>query len=330
MDASVLLVAVDAGPRATLAPLAVFPGFNWVDERNLHEELIRASNQKVAAIVVGTSESMEGRELEAVARTFARATGVRLVVVEDYPGNYRSLQGGCADLLIVESSFSEAHYRAKLKERSPPMFSVSPMRYDPFRARGRAARLQYRAALKSVGPCVLWIGQPETEIVLGTLEYLCKELSALKVRLLFKAHPRDQGYASGMYKEFFSQNGDRIIDLTGRDLDHCLSYSPLVALTQFSSMVLEAGFFGVPSIHLLYEELAGELFINQKGYSVPPWCEAGASGLVTKPEETRSILSELIGSERLRQTQIAQFDKYFNVDEFSAKVVFQFLRTWLN
>jgi hypothetical protein len=278
-----------------MAPLLAF-GARWD---------LTAGN--ATALVCGTSQSDSGFALEAAARRQAAGRGIPIACIEDFPGNYREVDGAPTRLLVVEGEFSERLYRSRLKA-PPPMAVVPPARYDSLRgAAPDPAPLAptYR---------VLWAGQPETASCLATLEGIRDFLRAPDLELLFRAHPRDAGYAAGAYRGLLDSLAPRCRDASAAPLAQQLREPLHLVLTQYSSVALEAGFLGVPSVHVLFAGAGADLLMAQKGYAVPMACDAGASFLVN---DTLSlgILDRALRDAVARRTVLERFRRLYHAGE---------------
>jgi hypothetical protein len=295
----VAYVAADHGARETVEALAArVPG-------------ARALGPGTQLLVCGTSDSSSGREIEAQARILANSRGVPCVVVEDYPGNYSAVRAGKPRLLIVAGEF-DAHL-ARVKDAPLDVQICPSVRYDALRRR--------LADLRSSRPAdengVLWIGQPETSDSLQTLMRLLPALPRGKI--WFRAHPRDAGHARGVYADL------PVEDMSGRPLEECLARRPRLLVTQFSSVAIEAGFWGIPSLHVLFSDLAGRRLAARKGYSIPPWCQVGAAFLITQQQDMDCVLDRALGSVADRNAVIQSFDRYFQVDTEGVPVLINLL-----
>lgn len=283
-------------------------------------------------VIAGTSGSIRGRAIESAARRAATDAGKKVVVVEDYPGNYFHVAGSHTDLLVVDSEFSGCINREKFSTRCPPQFVCPPFRYDPYRARAVELRARTQAqwlddprrSLK-----VLWAGQPETDDALGTLERLCPLLRRHDAGLLFKAHPRDRGYKDGRYQNLFLASGIPVTDVTSLGLDDCMALAPRLLVTQFSSMAIEAGFYGIPSVHFLYPDIGGKRLLDLKGFGVTPWCEAGASILINGYSGEEETFATALLDETVRRNTMAKFDAYFHTAGFVAPFFVDYLHKLL-
>jgi hypothetical protein len=207
-------------------------------------------------------------------------------------------------------------YRKTLAEQCPEIWICKPIRYDSFRQAAKVYREMINDKWKSatgLQSFVLWAGQPETEDGIETLHRLSPSLLKMDIVLLLKTHPRDEGYKKGVYQQKLKEWGIMHKDVTSLTLNECMAFGPKLVLTQFSSLAIEAGFYGLPSIHVLYEDIGSKRLYTKKGFSTPPWCLEGASFLITntvhQDEVIRTALKNI--SERNRQLEI--FDQYFGV-----------------
>ena len=291
---AVFLAAGDDGPRAALAPLLAF-GARW-----------GAVEKGARALVSGTSQSDAGFAVEAAARRRAAALGIPVVCIEDFPGNYREIDGAATRLLIVEGEFSERLYRTRLQP-APQMAVIPPARYDAL----RGAALH--AAAEAPPYRVLWAGQPETASCLATLEALLGFLRAPDIEFLFRAHPRDAGYATGAYRKLLAALAPRSTDVTAAPLPQLLREPLRLVLTQYSSVAIEAGFLGIPSVHVLLADAGESLLQLQKGYKAPMSCDAGAAFLVN---DTRSlgVLDQALRDVAARRSVLARFAALYQAD----------------
>ena len=314
-----LLVAADAGPREALSPLQEPFGTALADTgspqavMDTHwQRLIRESGAR--AVVCGTSDSAAGRAVEASARRAASGAGIPVMVIEDFPGNYYDVPGTAGAVLVVESAAAAAFTRSKFRAACPRLEVLSPARYDTFRAAARTLRAMVQASWRSTTPrAILWAGQPETADGVRTLSVLLPVLEKHGLALLFKAHPRDPGYPES-YRALLATSRVQWGDVTGMPVADALALAPRLVLTQFSSVAVEAGFYGIPSLHVLLPEAGGARLLEKKGYGVPQHCEAGAAAFVTGAEGLEGELLDMIGSADRRESIVRCFDAYFNTD----------------
>jgi hypothetical protein len=332
-----IFVGIDAGPRETLAPIA--EAWGTVLESRICTPAdtwgYRISQTTAAIVVVGTSDSTEGKETEAAVRVAARSAGVLLVAVEDYPGNYVPVAGGDADLLLAESDAAKELAHLRLGARCPRAIAISPARFDAMRLRStlnrRSMRYKWIAQLERQEPAaLLWIGQPETEDCVTTLKVLLPLVQAGGLRLLFRAHPRDAGYTASAYAPIAQALGKRFVDVTKLGVPEVFAMAPRLVVTQFSSMVVEAGFQGIPALCLLFPEAGMDRLYSRKGYRVPIVCEAGAAGVCVEPTRLPTILRQFIEDEDARQEVLSRFDSYFEVSGLTCATSIGALKALLN
>ena len=286
-------VAHDHGPRATLEALAArLPG---------------SAPETCDLLICGTSDTAAGRALEAAARRQARARGAAVVVVEDFPGNYAAVQDGAPELVFVESRFAAA--LATEKDASRRVEICPAVRYDALRRRLG----ELRQGLEDSKDAVLWIGQPETRDSLETLKRLLPALEGRGIAVWFRAHPRDEGYSAGAYA------GLEFEDLTARPLEECFARRPRLVITQFSSVAIEAGFWGICAVNALFADLGARTLMAKKGYAVPPWCEEGAAFPILHRSDVMQVLDRALGSREARARVLEAFDRVFQVREEGAQ-----------
>lgn len=316
-------IAVDDGPRGTLSPLATACGKPLEDTapesaaRERHwQELLR--NRNASILVVGTSDSARGSTVESAARRAAVQAGIPVAAIEDFPGNYYDLPDGPAGLVAVESEFCREFSARKFGIRCPQIVVVPSARYDPYRARHKEMRRATAACWKQAagnGDLLLWAGQPETSDAVCTLRALIPALAAANATVLLKAHPRDAGYRDGVYPKLFDHAGVPFRDVTLLSVEGALAFAPRLVLTQFSSVAIEAGFYGVPSLHVLLAGAGGTRLQQKKGYSVPPLCLAGGAAQVTEKAMIETMLRSALHDEKFRVGLITCFDSYFGTAE---------------
>ncbi len=235
---------------------------------------------------------------------------MRVVALEDFPGNYWDLGGGEADIVVVESEAAADLSLARLGIRCPELWVSPSPRYDEMRRRLPALRRRY-AQRDRTQRLVLWAGQPETDDAVATLLRALPALQQLGAALLFRAHPRDPGRARGEYRWLLDGGAVQARDVTALPLEVCLALAPELVLTQFSSVGVEAGFHGIPTAHLLYPDAGGKSLRDKKGLSAPPWCAEGAAFLLELPGGEAELLRTALGDDHARARVIASFDEYF-------------------
>ena len=318
----VLLIAVDHGARAALEPLAARAPFQMVDfdpvtgaQESYWTALFRSAGARLA--VAGTSDSRPGRGIESAARRAAARRSLPMIAIEDYPGNYSHVPDAVTRLLVVESESVRAFHRERLAAACPEIVVCPPARYDVYRERLswlRAGTLEKWASAGN-SPAVLWAGQPETDDAVVTLEQIIPQLKSRRVEFLFKAHPRDAGHGAGVYARLFAQARLDFRDVTSLSVPDALALAPMLVLTQFSSVAIEAGFFGIPSLHVLLANAGGARLRQKKGYDIPPFCLAGAAACVSDVKTLAATFSNALLERPFRERLVTCFDEYFNARE---------------
>ena len=314
-----LFVAVDGGPREALAPVAEHFGVTLADvscDAAGSDAHWAARLGPARVLIVGTSDSARGRLVETAARRAARRAGLPIAAIEDFPGNYWHADGGEADLVLAESAAAGDICLRKLGAQAPAVAIVPPARYDGYRRRLTDLRRETASRWTADPPGryrVLWAGQPETDDCMRTLRALIPALKALDAEFLFKAHPRDSGYTSGEYGRVLDQAGLRWSDLTAASVEAALSAAPHLVLTQFSSVAIEGGFFGIPSLWVLLPDAGGTRLCSKKGYAEPPLCITSGAVCVTDARDCERALRLALTNEA-QASLIRCFDTYFAVD----------------
>jgi len=312
-----LMTAVDSGPKNTLLPLTSFPEFRWAENLNqvktIDQWAREIENTKADGVIVGTSCSELGAIQESNFRIAATKIGCSTTVIEDYPGNYRHIQSATTQLLLVESDSVKKISKESLGIYAPVIEVGSTLRYDPFRVGMEKARISYKQNLESFqDSCrLMWIGQPETYDALSTLDRLLPDIVRLGAKLIFKAHPRDRGYFNGAYSELLSSDEVDVIDISNLSFEKCIALAPCAVVTQFSSMAVEMGFFGIPSVHVLYPDIGGSRLQDMTGYSTPPLCMAGGSTVIKDMDKQYELLEKVLFDSVYRKSLIEHFDHYF-------------------
>lgn len=310
------LVAVDGGARAAISPLAAYPGFDYIE---LDTSGFSTTHEAFAsgvyrALIVGTSDSSSGRQVERTVLRMAKDAGLPTIVIEDYPGNYHHAEDNRVDVVVVDGEFARNLILAKQLMRSPEIWVCRPVRYDSLRQRSQEMRDHVSKRWRADGErLVLWAGQPETEDSLETMKRILPSLSSVQdVKLLFKAHPRDAGYLAGEYHDLLGSADVDFFDITADTLESCMEYAPRIVLTQFSSVGVEAGFYGIPTVNILYPDVGGRRLAGKKGYNIPPWVSDGGAFVVTDAAGQDKVLDAAINNEMERASVIKRFDSYFS------------------
>jgi hypothetical protein len=320
-NCNVALLAFDGGARAAIMPLAAYAGFdpmgiNSSEEKERQKVLLSGRYQ---GLVVGTSDSSAGKRIESQVVGLANGAGIPVVAIEDYPGNYYPTDGARADVVVVDSDFGRSLVLGRQLASPPHIWVCKPVRYDALRQRSPRLRDHVSEHWRTDSTrWVLWAGQPETEDGLETMKRFLPVLSGARdVKLLFKAHPRDGGYLTGAYRDLLAHADIDYLDVTAHELDAVMEYAPRIVLTQFSSVGVEAGFYGIPTANILYPDVGGKRLFGKKGYNIPPWAQQGAAFVVTTTAAQEVILDTALNDEAARASAIKQFDAYFSISDLA-------------
>lgn len=327
------LVGIDDGSRLALQPLAAFASFAAVDadpasstDEKYWTEIFRAG--KFTGMVIGTSDSPRARRIEKAARLAATAMDLKIVAIEDYAGNYFDVPGARTDLLMVESTFSETLYKQRLAGACPRVLVTGAPRYDPYRANATALRAATRAQWANEprgAPTILWAGQPESADCIETLRRIAPAIRATQARVLFKAHPRDGAHKGRAYARLLDELGIEHIDVTSQSVAATLHHAPRLVLTQFSAVAIEAGFYGVPALHLLYQDIGGARLRQKKGFDIPPHCLYGAALFVHTVGTEGDMMERALFDEAARSAVIDCFDDFFDTGKLLTPALADYL-----
>lgn len=290
----VLFFAADIGPKLTLEPLARRFSATVTDQLPHSSDLYRA-------LVIGTSTSESGLETELYARAWARWSGIPIVAIEDYVGNcrfgMRDALGNEADpdYIVAESDFSRRFYvRAGFPAER---VSVLPsIRYDSYRDLPPASLYRGRQASG-----VLWAGQPERGMGQVALGWLAPWLRRHGKKLYFRAHPRDSAYAEGLWHEWLGRHRLRWEDCTQWDWPEVWAAPLGLVATAFSSVAVDAGFRGIPTLHILHPRHVRDRLAQGRGPVRPGVVASGAAPATSNPLD-HALLMRHLGAKRLRRS----------------------------
>ena len=292
----VVFAAVHMGPYQTLAPLDACVGVaplyavDGIARRHRAERgeifvdrtAIEAEGGSVAflrrigarVLVRSTSDDVEGENLEDMLAQAAAELGLPVVVVEDFPGNFQGFPFGARDVLCVDGDTIAAQHAARGVPPDQVHVTGNP-RHDALRrvdvpARRRALRDALGLGDEAVA---LWVGQPDPESSYATLEALLPAFEAAQTTLLFRAHPRDEGYVAGRYDSLLARVHVTTHDVTRHHDVTGLCCAADLVVTQFSSVAVEGAYLGTPALFAVLPGLGGAYIRKRKGYGIPPWCE---------------------------------------------------------
>jgi hypothetical protein len=167
----------------------------------------------------------------------------------------------------------------------------------------------------------LWIGQPETNPSVEVLTQILPILKDANIVMYFKAHPRDDGYALGSYRTLFSSFKDQFFDVSDLSISDCIALAPSLLITRFSSLAITAGYYGIPSLHILYNEIEKNYYRKMYMNRYPVICELGASFLISSKNNQKQELYRAIFDEDARIKVFQNFIKHYRTDENYCKMV---------
>ncbi len=307
-----LLFSLDAGPRETLIPLLVFneyvnctdfeipcPNFDWVNELGIRH---------LDGVILSTSRTTRNQRLENDLIRAANQLSLFVAVIEDYPYNFEYDEELIINMLLVESEIIKKKYLSFDKKYANEIEEGALVRYQ-------AVMNERKLSLRN--DCVLWIGQPETNASIEVLERLLPIIGRLNLRLKFRSHPRDIGYKDGMYSRIFKEYSSIIEDVSNWTPGECIKSLPILVATRYSSLAILAGYYGIPSVHLLYDDNQYENYGEMYPNILPIICQVGASFLITSVKDQEIIFRKAIFDNLARDEVILKFDKnYRKSDEY--------------
>lgn len=312
-------IAIDSGPRAVLQPIAkvmlgsqLSPAGDAYPD-TMHYWISAFKGQSPDIVFVGTSDSTHGVRVESAVRQAAERLRVPTVVVEDFPGNYRALPETIDTLLVADGVFSLRLAETRAAGRFAHGIALPGLRYDFLRGKPSIEAVP-------VSQRILWAGQPETDRSLETLARLEKIVEDLGLHLLFRAHPRDVGYADGAYMQFFSRLGNQLTDMTSSTWKECLARSPCLVVTQYSSVAVEMSFHGIPAVYVLYDDIGGRNLFEKKGYAAPALCDSGASWVIRRKGEEAGVFGIALDPGQ-RASALREFSRFMRSDQLQATIL---------
>lgn len=346
----VALVAVHLGPYFTLAPLeaefgpeqVIFLAEGPADETRRRAGLVswnldrirRTSGtiegflktQSVLAIIRGTSDGLPTGNLEEIASVAGRQCNIPVFAVEDFPGNYRMCQEGRLDALFVEDEALRDVYGARQVPHESIVCVRNP-RYDGLLAVDReGVRAETRRRL-GLGerPTILWAGQPDEAHSYEAFARLLPSLAVDNVALLFRAHARECRYRKGGYTALLADLGWHR-DVTGEFSTVELCCAADLVVTQFSSVGVEAGYLGTPTLYILFDDLGKAYLQEHKGYDIVPWVANGSAFVAESTPQLKGILKVALFDKNARKQALDTFDRLYGKRPAGAHAVASTIR----
>lgn len=259
-------------------------------------------------MLCGTSKSECGFQIESNVRKAASLLDFPIICIEDFPGNYVDIDGSNTEILIVEGDFSKNIYKNRFATFSH-MIACPSVRYDWLRARRNILKEPEDNCLSLA--CVLWAGQPEFDVNLYTLKALVPVLKELSVTLFFRAHPNDTEYEKSVYANYFDEMGLCWLDVTRTQIDSSLFDQVHLVVTQFSSVAIEAGFYGVPSLNILFEDAGEKLLLERTGSLTTNTIQNGASFVIRKQQGLLDYLRKCLADSNARKKVLSNFERTY-------------------
>lgn len=209
-------------------------------------------NNNILGLFCGTSQSEKGFQFEKSLRIAAFHSGLPIVCIEDFPGNYNDVNESETAILIVENEFSLRLYKNR-GVRVPTFLIFPSIRYDYLRSNVA------EVSPKCLNHYVLWAGQPEYQYNFNSLIRIAPKLKELSLTLVFRAHPSDIEYHNGTYSKYFNSLNLSWLDETNKLIGPDFFQNISLVITQFSSLGIEAGFYGVPTVNVLFKDVGLKL-----------------------------------------------------------------------
>jgi hypothetical protein len=97
-----------------------------------------------------------------------------------------------------------------------------------------------------------------------------------------------------------------------------------LVVTQFSSVAVEAGFLGIPSLHVLLAQAGGGALQAMKGYNTPAVCAAGAAFVARDNTPVQDVVGTLT-DETARRAVLARFVEAYQADTPTLPMVMEAL-----
>lgn len=210
------------------------------------------------------------------------------------------------DILIVENNFSKTIYK-KGHSSLPKMITCPAVRYDYL----RKSKFDFKKIKRKSSNCVLWAGQPEIDSNLSTLKILIPILNKLSVTLLFKAHPADKFYKKAGYLNYLNKLRMPWIDITGHKVDADLFDPVDLVITQFSTFAIEAGFYGIPSLSVLFDSAGKNLLLERTGSIATSTIVNDACFFIYEQKGLLDYLKMCLTNQAQRKKVLLNFDQLY-------------------
>lgn len=300
-----LTVPADGGSHETLMPLIKNKKFNLFSNCynfNDWESYLKA--EKFDGVVLSTSRSNAGAQLEFDCLFAANRLDLFTAVIEDYQFNFQPKKALKINLLLVENKTIKDCYASSFRNLVDVVDEGALIRYSGLTSQNYS--------LVPQGSKILWVGQPETDPSIKVLERLLPILRKHNLLLYFKAHPRDIGYSSAnRYQFFFDKFKGNIFDVSSLSVEQCMALVPSLLITRFSSMAITAGHYGIPSLHVLYEDIEYRYYRKMYTNQAPMICQMEASFLIKSEKDSEQVLLRATFDAKARKIIFQNFFKHY-------------------
>jgi hypothetical protein len=105
--------------------------------------------------------------------------------------------------------------------------------------------------------------------------------------------------------------GLRWLDVSSAKIDSCLFNPVDLVITQFSSVAIEAGFYGIPSLNILLEDAGRKLLVERTGYATTSIIDSGASFVITEKQGILEYLKMCLTDLSARKKVMANFGRVY-------------------
>ena len=266
----------------------------------------------VKTVIRGSSEDVEGLNVEVSASESAAELGIPVFVIEDFPGNYWPRPGErIAGLFVEDDSLIAIHQSRGIDP--DVIYATGNPRYNELMhldCGSRRAKSRRTLGLKDE-TVMLWAGQPDDDNSYVALSRLLDNYRDPGVTLLFRAHPRDKAYLNGRYAGLLAESPMPVHDVSSfSDFLGLYCASDLVT-TQFSSAGVEASYLGVPALFTLFDDLGKKYLRSFKGYDRLPWCNNGCAFLLESGDDIGDGMNRALFDTAARKQVRANFRHHF-------------------
>jgi hypothetical protein len=285
---------------------------------SVNDWVLFLKNKNILGVFCGTSQSDDGFRFEKHLRVAAFKLKLPIICIEDFPGNYRDVSDTETSLLILDNEFSLDLYKSR-GVKVPNYLIFTSVRYDYIRSSDAAIQEKYLYS------SVLWAGQPEFQYNYNTLIRIAPKLKELSVVLMFRAHPGDSEYHNGVYAKYFDSLDLPWFDVTNKLIGSDLFQKISLVITQFSSLGIEAGFYGVPTVNVLFNDIGRQLLLKKTGSDELMAVHYNASFLIKDKislENMKFFLTDL----SLRAEVMKNFNELYKLNEKQLPKLFSAIR----